>query len=337
MSSQQRSPRHLRVAEPSSAPQTEMDTVARYLEEWLAGKLSLRPSTRMAYENHVRRYLIPHLGEVELADLRPAHIEIMYRDLTTAGGQESGLAVSTLRRIHATLMSALNTAVKRGLISRNPAATVELPIPRRSRMSTWNVEELRHFLHVTEHDRLHMLFWVLALLGLRRGEAVALQWEDIDLEHRRLRVEQSLVRVGGRIVLGPPKSSAGMRTVAVDDETARRLRWHACRQRLEVLEHCGTVSTPESVFTRTDGSMLDPAEVSRHFDRLIRLHGLRRIRLHDLRHTSASIGLASGESLLEVSRRLGHSSLSVTADIYSQISPSLARDSAERRADHLLR
>ena len=89
------------------------------------------------------------------------------------------------------------------------------------------------------------------------------------------------------------------------------------------------------MFTQPDGSALDPAFVSRHFDQLLRHYQLPRIRLHDLRHTSASLGLASGESLLEVSRRLGHSSISVTADIYSHISPEIARESAQRRADHI--
>ena len=89
------------------------------------------------------------------------------------------------------------------------------------------------------------------------------------------------------------------------------------------------------MFTRDDGQPLDPTYVSRHFDRLVARHGLPRIRLHDLRHTSASIGLASGESLLEVSRRLGHSSITITADIYSHLSPAIAREAAERRSRHI--
>jgi integrase len=309
-------------------------SVGEFLEEWLWGKQSLRPSTHRAYETHVRRYLAPALGSLALTELQPRHIEQMYRRLrsTTA---EGSLSTSTLRRIHATLMSALNTAVRRGLIVRNPAATVELPAARRPRMTTWTATEVQEFLTVTQTDRLHPLFLLLAVVGLRRGEVVALRWTDVDLEAGLLRVEQSAVRVAGESVTGPPKSSAGVRTVAIDAETARRLSWHACRQRLEAHRTTGEARNPELVFTQPDGTALDPTYVSRHFDRLIRDHGLRRIRLHDLRHTSASLGLASGESLLEVSRRLGHSSISVTADIYSHISPEVARESAERRARHI--
>lgn len=313
-------------------------TVAGYLEVWLAGKQSLRDSTRQSYGLHVRKYLTPYLGDLPLTELRPVHIERMYQLIATGDAEDgvTSLSVSTLRRIHATLTSALNTAVRRGLIERNPAATVELPPVRRPRVATWTAEDLGRFLEATEQDRLHPLYLLLGLVGLRRGEAVALRWVDVDLNQGLLRIEQSAVKVAGRAVVGPPKSASGARTVAIDDETCRRLQWHGSRQRLDILRSTGVITTPDLVFTTPGGRALDPAYVSRHFDRLITRHGLPRIRLHDLRHTSASIGLASGESLLEVSRRLGHSSISITADIYSHISPLIAKESAERRAQHVL-
>ena len=200
---------------------------------------------------------------------------------------------------------------------------------------TWSGEELARFLDSIQEDRLQLLYLLLGLVGLHRGEVVALRWSDVDPNAGLLRVEHSAVLVHGVAAVGPPKSAAGARTVALDDETCRRLQWHACRQRLEVLRTTGELATPELVFTTPEGTPLDPAYVSRHFDRLVARHGLRRVRLHDLRHTSASIGLASGESLLEVSRRLGHSSIRVTADIYSHISPVVARESAQRRAQHV--
>ena len=272
-----------------------------------------------------------------MQQLRPGHIERMYRQLATAGDTSRPLSISTLHRIHATLMSALNTAVRRGLIDRNPAATVELPRVPRSRVETWSAQELGRFLEAISDDRLHPLYLMLGLVGLRRGEAVALRWTDVDLNLGQVRIEQSAVKVGDQALVGPPKSSAGSRVVAIDDETARRLQWHRCRQRLEVLKTTGEKRTPELVFTTPTGDPLDPTYVSRHFARLVAQHGLPRIRLHDLRHTSASIGLASGESLLEVSRRLGHSSISVTADVYSHISPEVARESAERLAQTVYR
>ena len=321
--------RHLSVVESDTAPLT----VAAYLEEWLWSKQALRASTFKSYESHVRIYLVPHLGHFVLEDLRPAHIDTMYRQLGIR--EERPLAVATLRRIHATLLSALGTAVRRGHLDRNPASTVELPPTRRREQRTWTLDELQTFLEATSGDFVHLLFTLLALLGLRRGEALALRWEDADLNAGRLTVRQAAVLVGGRVVVGEPKSRSGHRTIAIDDETCRKLTWHQCGQRLAVFKATGVIRTPELVFTDEAGDALDPAFVSRRFSRLVVQHGLPRIRLHDLRHTSASLGLASGESLVEVSRRLGHSSLSVTADIYSHISPEVAKRSVERLASSI--
>jgi integrase len=210
---------------------------------------------------------------------------------------------------------------------------VELPSVPKPKVQVWSADQLARFLDLIAEDRLHLLYLLLGLRGLRRGEVVALRWEDVDLEHRLLRIEQSAVRVGQRTVVGPPKTSSGTRVVAIDPGTARRLHWHQCRQRLENRDRIHTPMLSDLVFTDRRGEQLDPRYVSRHFDRLVAAHGLPRIRLHDLRHTSASIGLAAGESLLEVSRRLGHSSITVTADIYSHISPHVAQESADRLAD----
>lgn len=308
-------------------------TVEAYLTTWLQGKQALRPSTRASYDSHIRLYLVPHLGHIVLADLGAEDIEAMYRRITLGNSERvRGVSPATLRRIHATLTSALSTAERRGLVQRNAASTVELTPASKPNAKAWTSAEFSSFLAAVEGDRLHPLFLLLGLRGLRRGEVVGLRWRDVDLHARYLRVEQSAVSVNGQTVMGPPKSASGIRTVAIDGQTAAKLHWHGCRQRLENRNRIGTPVLSELVFTDTEGEALDPTFVSRHFDRLVKKHGLPRIRLHDLRHTSASIGLASGETLLEVSRRLGHSSISVTADIYSHIAPLVASESAERLA-----
>jgi integrase len=308
-------------------------TVGKYLPEWLEGKQALRPSTRASYDSHIRLYLVPYLGHIALAELRAEDIERMYREIMVRNsGRTRMVSPATTRRIHATLTSALSTAERRGLVQRNAAATVELARAPKASARAWTSAEFAKFLELVAEDRLHLLFLLLGMRGLRRGEVVGLRWRDVDLHARSLRIEQSAVSVNGQTVLGPPKSSSGVRTVAIDGQTAAKLHWHGCQQQLENRDRIGTPVLSELVFTDTEGGALDPTFVSRHFDRLVKKHGLPRIRLHDLRHTSASIGLASGETLLEVSRRLGHSSISVTADIYSHIAPLVASESAERLA-----
>src|SRR6478672_8393784 len=239
-------PRRLRGIPTGPVDPERVPTVGQFLDDWLAGKQSLRPSTALSYATHIRLYLSPYLGVLRLDALRPLHIERMYREIALLGDEHARpLSVSTRRRIQATLMSALNTAVRRGLIERNPAATVELPPLPRPRVLTWSAAELGQFLAAIQDDRLHLLYRLLGLVGLRRGEVVALRWRDVDLNAGSLRIEQSAVRVAGRSVVGPPKSASGSRLVAVDDETARRLHWHGCRQRLELARTTGALVKPD--------------------------------------------------------------------------------------------
>lgn len=158
----------------------------------------------------------------------------------------------------------MNTAVRRGLLERNPASTVELPPARRPRVASWSAEDLGRFLAATGKDRLHLMYLLLGLVGLRRGEVVALRWVDLDLNTGLLRVEQSAVKIAGRSMIGPPKSSSGARVVALDDSTCRRLQWHGRRQRLDLVRTTGVIETPELVFSTPEGHQLDPSYVSRH-------------------------------------------------------------------------
>lgn len=156
----------------------------------------------------------------------------------------------------------------------------------------------------------------------------------MDLAGSRLHIRQQLVVVG-KPVFGEPKSASGHRIIALDAATVDLLRAHHDDQQRRRTEVGDAWRETGLVFTQDDGRPLDPTFVSRSFDRLIAKHGLPRIRLHDLRHTSASIGLASGESLFEVSRRLGHSSITIYADVYAHMSPAVAKEAAERRSRHL--
>lgn len=316
----------------TDAPSTAPGSTGEFLEAWLAGRQALRPSTMASYRFHLHRYLLPAIGAVALSALRPEHIEAMYAGILAANrGRVRPVSASTLHRVHATLMSALNHAVRRGLLQRNPAETVEPPRPVFPTNRVWTGAQLGEFLQQVEGDPMHQLFLTLGLLGLRRGKALGLRWSDVDFDAGRLHVRRQVVGVEGRVWEGPPKSSAGHRSVAMPQRLDAALRWYQCDQQLHWPQ--AVIIDPERpLFSGPDGVPFSPASVSRHFDRLVAVSGLPRIRLHDLRHTSASIGLASGETLLEVSRRLGHSSITITGDVYSHVAPATARASAERLA-----
>jgi integrase len=306
-------------------------TVGQYLEQWIAGKRALKPKTVALYRQALDLYLIPHLGQFRLLELRPHHLDRFYASITI-GKRGRPLSSGSIRRIHAVLRSALGTAVKRRLIPYNPALHVELAPETPYRPKPWTAEQCQLFLSESKEDRLSALYHLMIVTGLRRGEAIGLRWEDVDLESQCLFVTQQITDVRGKLVVGTPKTRRGRRVVPVDVVTVGILREH---RRVQDAERAawGSASRHQGmVFCREDGRPLRPEYVTRHFQALAMKVGLPAIRLHDLRHTNASLALAAGIDIKVVSERLGHSTMAVTADLYTHVVPSLGREAAARIA-----
>lgn len=300
-------------------------TVESYLEGWLDVKGSTRkPATVAQYRDLAKRFLVPHLGRLKLADLRADHVEAML-----AAMDAEGRGVVTRRRTVAVLSSALASAVKRRLVTWNVCAQLELPTERAQRRPVWDAAELTRFLAHVEGDRLAALWRLYALVGLRRGEALALRWDDVDLEAGSLRVERTLGEVGGKLVRGEPKTVNGRRTVSLGPASVDALRAHRKRQLTERDALGDAYDDAGLVFCRQDGGPLWPGTVTTRFHALSAAAGLPTIRLHDLRHSAASIALASGVDLKTVSANLGHSGIAITADLYAHVLPATARAAAE--------
>jgi integrase len=319
-----------------AAAASETPVLADYLDGWLANKAGLRPSTQLSYRGHIDRYLKPHLGHLRLDELRVEHIHAMYRSSmcdTWAGG--AAVKPATVRRIHATLRAALATAVRQGLLERNPVTFVELPTVEYPEVTVWTAAQAAAFLAFIRDDPLHCLYRLMLLCGLRRGEAVGLRWGDINLIQGSLRVSQQLVLVGASVHAGPPKSRAGRRRISLDADTVASLLSHKVKQTQERFAAGRAISDHILVFCDVDDVPVHPAYVTRHFAELVAQADLPSIRLHDLRHTSASLGLVAGESLKEISARLGHSSIDITANLYAHIDPQQADSSAARLAELL--
>ena len=299
-------------------------SMSEYLTQWLDGQVFLRPSTRASYRAHVDTYLIPAFGCDTVSQLTVAQVERLAHDLAA-----KGLAAGTVQRILATLRSAMAHAVRVGLIDRNPCTGVRVPSAVARPIRTWTPDEAACFLGRLERDIYGMLFHLALVTGMRRGELLGLRWSAVSLTGGFLHVETSRVAVGNLVVEGPPKSRAGVRSVFLDPGTIGLLgRWKA----LQAVDQDGEVELDGFVFTDAHGRPLTPWRVSRVFHRQVAALGLPVIRFHDLRHTSATLGLASGESLKEVSSRLGHSDIGITANVYSSVLPETARESAVRRA-----
>lgn len=306
-------------------------TVGQYLDDWLSGKGKLRPSTRTSYRQHIDLYLKPYLGHVKLTDLRANHVEAM---VTSLREEPRNLGVATTRRVFATLRGALNKAQKQGLIAANPCSFVELESEEEHRrpIVVWTAEQVGHFLDTAGDHRLALLYEVTVKAGLRRGEVIGLRWSDLDLDGGVIFVTQNVVQVGGKLHVGTPKTKKSTRRVPLDDETIAALREHRKRQLEERLFAGVEWKQTDRVFARPDGEGLIPEYVSRTFRNLAEKAGLPRIRLHELRHTSASLALAAGVPPRVVSERLGHSTIAITQNIYTHIFDELSRDAADKIA-----
>jgi integrase len=235
--------------------------------------------------------------------------------------------------VHATLHRALKDAVRWQRLSVNPVDAADPPrgksAPRE--LPAWNAEQLAGFLTHMKAERLFALWRLLSMTGCRRGEALGLTWDDLDLEANTITIRRALVPLAGKVQVSEPKSARGRRRIALDPGTIEALKEHAARQ---ADEQSGCQDWVESgyIFTTEDGQPLDPHRISKAFERHLRAAALPRIPLHGLRHTYATLALSSGVNPKIVSARLGHSTVAITLDIYSHVLPQADQDAADRIA-----
>ncbi len=312
---------------------TSRTTVRDYLlKSWLPS-LDVRASTAELYETIVNAYVVPHIGTVRLQELAPAHLKSLYKTLQTSGrrgGQP--LAPKTIRNVHTTLHRALRDAVEEELVIRNVADAVRLTKVEWTAPAHWNAEQVASFVTATKDDRLGPLWFILASTGLRRGEALALRWPDLSLDHGRASVHRSLAWVRKQPAFGEPKTKAGRRTVPLPAETVTVLKAHRKRQAAEQLAAGELWKDLGLVFSLEDGSPVPPKRVTKAFGRAVERAGLPKLTPHGLRHTFATVALEEGVLTKVVADVLGHSSASITADLYSHTTEPSTRDASERVA-----
>ena len=320
-------------------------TVAQFLGEWLQDyvELNCSPRTKASYEMIIRRHLIPELGSIPLSQLEPRHLQASY-SRQREGGRVDGkgqLSPQTVRYCHSLLAEALGYAVKMGLLSRNVAQATEAPRADHKVMLTLAPEDVPRFLEAAQESPYYTLFYLLLHTGLRRGEALALRWKNVDLGlaslgiSAYLSVVEAAYKLNGTYVIKEPKTSHSRRRIALPPSLGLVLRQHKAGQEAQRALLGKPLTDNDFVFAHPDGSPLDPSTVSHAFNKVMRKAGLPHIRLHDLRHTHASLLLQAGVHPKIVQERLGHSSIRVTLDTYSHVIGGLQEVAAQRFDDLL--
>jgi integrase len=295
-------------------------TMAEYLDYWLENiaRPAIRPTTYAKYEVFIRLYLRPGLGRYRLDRLSVSTVQSWLNSRMAAG--DSIAKVHVMRRV---LTAALTRAMREELISRNVARLATLPPDRPARQQPWSAAEARSFLRAARRDQLYPAFVLLLAYGLRRGEVLGLSWKDVDLDHGVIRIRQQLFRVGGRLRLGPVKTAAGRRDLPLLGIARDALIREASLRVLGANSHEWTAR--DLVFTTRTGRPVEPRNLARSFRRIITSSGLRPIRLHDLRHTTATLLKDLGVPPRDTMEVLGHSRIAVTMEIYT------AADNISRR------
>ncbi|MFF1558551.1 tyrosine-type recombinase/integrase [Streptomyces sp. NPDC058279] len=328
-------------------------SVSAYLTYWLEAVAihQLRENTHTRYTTCVHQHLIPGLGKKKLAKLTAKDVRTWLNQLRTtcqccarsidahrdqprccAAGTccSKRLSPLTLAYIHSVLKSALEHAVREEEITRNVARNVRTGTPRPRRFEPLTADEARQFLIAGRTDRLHALYEFALRTGLRKGELLGLQWEDLDLDRSTASIRRTLQRTqtGGLTAL-PTKTRASERRIALPSECIHLLKEH--REGQEGEREAAAKSWKDSglVFTARGGGPIDPANLNRSFLSLLDRAGLRRIRFHDLRHSTATLLLEQGVELVVIKELLGHAHIGVTATVYAHVRLRLQRDAID--------
>ncbi|MEX2556340.1 MAG: tyrosine-type recombinase/integrase [Actinomycetota bacterium] len=317
-------------------------TLARYLERWLAETLPprvaagrLKERTLDSYQDMVRLHITPGLGDVPLVRLKPAQVRRWVAEKVTAGG----LSARTIAYAHAVLRKALADALRDDLVGRNVAAVVQAPTGAAKTREPLTVAETRRLMRAAAGDRLAILWLLLVALGLRVGEALALRWDDLNLDEGTVTITRTVSRLRdapdasgkrrSRIIETRPKTTAAAATIALPAVLVAALRKHQARQKRDRMKAPVWVR-PDLVVTTHLGTQLEPKSAHRAWVALCDRAGVRRTRVHDLRHASATFMLGAGVDLKVVQATLRHTKLATTADIYAHVIAEVQRGAADR-------
>ncbi|HEY33141.1 MAG TPA: site-specific integrase [Dehalococcoidia bacterium] len=309
-------------------------TLGEYLEKWLSDYVwpSLAPKTAEGYEHIIRRHLIPSLGNMPLAQLKPENLQRYYSEKLSNGRCDGKGALSprTVRHHHVTLHDALESAVKWGLLSRNPADGVSPPRYQRPEWNTLSEDDIHTLLETAISTPYYALFHTAIYSGMRRSELLALRWSDIDLLLCQIYITRTLHHLrDGNIIFKAPKTTKGRRMIALSPTAVSVLREHKEKQELDRTMLGIPLRDDDLVFSDLEGKPLLPDTVTHAWIKLVRRTNLRGIRLHDARHSHASLMLKAGIHPKIVQERLGHSSIALTLDTYSHVAPGLQEAAAE--------
>jgi integrase len=308
------------------------ETVAEFLQRWDRdwASLNIGPKALERYRGIVRLYVVPYIGAVRMQKLRPVHLNDLYAKLLRTGGKGgSELSAASVRYVHRVLHRAFGHAAKWNIISKNPVSLADQPPLLDTEIKILTKDQVAGLLRRVEGRTLRPIMSFLLGTGARRGEALALRWQDVDLEKGTVSIERSLEQTKGSLRFKSPKTKRGRRRIAISPSLVTELRAHRMRQQERRLAlGLGRAAGDTLVFARWDGSPRAPHGLTQKFAAIAKELKID-CTLHGLRHTHVSALIASGLDVLTISRRIGHASPAITLEVYGHMFGSTDARAAE--------
>ena len=308
-------------------------TTGEWLRTWFEvySKPNLRETTQDQYTNFLEKHLIPNIGDVPLEKHTSLRLKKLYPDLGThvkvcqnknAG---SGLSQKTVRNIHMMLHVALEQAVKEDIISKNPTDGCIAPKVEKKEMKVIQPERVGAYLQAAADHNVLPMFYLELTSGLRRGELLALLWNDLDVEQRTISVNKSVAGRHGELKVSAPKTKHSIRKVAIPQQAVDLL----------IQEHALHPDNPYMFPSPVTGTMYHPDTAGRIHKKLLKESGIENVRFHDLRHTFATVALQNGVDVKTLSHMLGHFSSGFTLDTYTHVTAKMQQEAAEKMGNFM--
>jgi integrase len=310
-------------------------TLREYLTDWLSTyvETNLRKSTIAGYRRNLEQHVLPHLGNVELQSLTSSQIDNFYAKKQKDGRLDGkgGLSAKSMIYIHRVLNEALEHAVKKRLITRNVAKDIiSLPRIKKHKGEIYSANEIKALLEFVKDTNMEVPIILAAICGMRRGEILGLMWDEVSFENQTIRICRQLLPTKNGLEFEEPKSEDSNRTINTPAEVMDMLKRQSERQQ-EYKRLLGDEYHDNGLVNCcNNGELLNPSYFSKQFAQTIKNAGLKHIRFHDLRHSCASLMLTAGVPMKVASQILGHSSIGITADLYTHVITDLKKDAAAK-------
>lgn len=300
--------------------------VGQWMDEWLSSYMpNIEETTRIGYKTKIRCYIKPAIGDILIQSLRAEHVQRMINDMIA-----KGLSPKNIRDTYNNINAAMKLAVKIRLVPYNPCEGVSLPKRKKYKADVYTPEMMNKLLDTTKGTDMYIPLLILTTVGLRRGELLALRWEDIDFDNNILRVRRNMVHGENGYIIKAPKSEAGIRDIHLGDDVIKELAEAKEEYMCDMEAYGPGFQDLGFIVHQNDGSPLHPDSITRKWIRFLDRNNLPRIRLHDLRHSNATALIQAGVNPRVVQQRLGHSDVNITLNTYTHVLPEMDKDAASK-------